>query len=51
MAGCALCFGFVDVRFSEFAYALPGSSMLLPVPAHIDLSSLMGSPLFRPPRA
>jgi len=51
IAGCALCFGFVDAAFVEFAYALPGSSAVLPVPAHIDLSSLMGSPPFRPPRA
>jgi hypothetical protein len=51
IAACALCFGFVDARVSEIAYALPASSEVRPAPVSTDLSSLMGSPPFRPPRA
>jgi hypothetical protein len=50
VTGCALCFGFVGASVSEIAYGLPASSTVLPAPVSTDLSSLMGSPPFRPPR-
>jgi hypothetical protein len=52
MAACALnCFNFMTTAFSGIAYAVLSSAALLPVPASSNISSQMGNPPFRPPRA
>lgn len=52
MAACALaCFGFTATHVSGIAYSVPASAALKPVRASTAISSLMGSPPFRPPRA
>ena len=50
-AGCALCFAFVVPGVSGVAYAVSFNTRLDPVLAATNISSLMGSPPFRPPRA
>ena len=50
IAGCALCFGFVGADVSAVAYTVPASAALKFVCAREAISSLMGSPPFRPPR-
>jgi hypothetical protein len=51
LVSCALCFGFVGAEVSGIAYAVIPGAALQPVHARVDLSSLMGSPPFRPPRS
>ena len=52
MAACAaICFGFTAFDVSGIAYAAPVSATLKLVRADTSISSLMGSPPFRPPRA
>ena len=52
MAACAaICFGFTAFGVSGIAYAAPVSAALKPLRASTALSSLLGSPPFRPPRA
>jgi uncharacterized protein involved in copper resistance len=51
VVGCALCFGFVDAVATSVAYRIPSSAALQVPRVRIGLSSLMGSPPFRPPRA
>lgn len=51
VVNCALCFGFVGPAFTGIAYAVAVSASLTPLRASTDISSLMGSPPFRPPRA
>lgn len=52
MAACAaICFGFTAFDASGIAYAAPVSAALKPLRASTAISSLMGSPPFRPPRA
>ncbi len=49
--GCTLCFVFVGTDASVVAYWVPISAALKPARVLNRLSSLMGSPPFRPPRA
>jgi hypothetical protein len=49
--GCTLCFVVANVAIPEVTYSVPVSTSLQPVYAGTPLSSLMGSPPFRPPRA
>ena len=51
VVNCALCFGFVGPEFTGIAYSVPISAALKPARVLNPLSSLMGSPPFRPPRA
>lgn len=51
ITGCALCFGVVSAHVSAVAYTLLTGTALMPVHAPDEISSLMGSPPFRPPRA
>ncbi len=51
ITGCALCFGFVGPEFTGMAHVITPSAALQPMLASADISSLMGSPPFRPPRA
>lgn len=52
MAACAaICFGFTATDVTGIAYAAPVSAALKPLRTSTALSSLMGSPPFRPPRA
>ena len=52
LAACAaICSGFTATDVSGIAYAAPASAALKLVHASTALSSLMGSPPFRPPRA
>ena len=52
MAACAaICFGFTAFDVSGIAYAAPAGAALKPLRASTAISSLMGSPPFRPPRA
>jgi hypothetical protein len=52
MAACALnCFSFTATGFSGIAFSAPAGAALKPVRADTNLSSLMGSPPFRPPRS
>ena len=51
ITGCALCFGVVNDHTSAVAYTLVPGAALMPVHAPDEISSLMGSPPFRPPRA
>ncbi len=51
VVGCALCFVFVDTDVSVVAYSVPFNTALKPLRASTAISSLMGSPPFRPPRA
>jgi uncharacterized protein involved in copper resistance len=52
MAACALnCFNFTETVFSGIAFSPPASAALKPVRASTNISSLMGSPPFRPPRS
>ena len=52
LAACAaICFGFTATDVSGIAYAAPVSAALKLVRADTAISSLMGSPPFRPPRA
>ncbi len=50
VTSCALCFGFVGTDVSPIAYTITPGAMLVPVLTAEDISSLMGSPPFRPPR-
>lgn len=49
--GCTLCFVFVGADTSVVAYSIPFSTALKPARVMNRLTSLMGSPPFRPPRA
>ena len=49
--GCTLCFVFVGTDASVVAYWVPISTALKPARVLNRLSSMMGSPPFRPPRA
>ncbi|HLA20307.1 MAG TPA: hypothetical protein VJZ74_02490 [Pseudolabrys sp.] len=49
--GCTLCFVFVGADTSVAAYSISFSTALKPARVLNRLSSLMGSPPFRPPRA
>jgi hypothetical protein len=52
MAACAaVCFGFTTADVSGFVYLAPVSAALKPLRASTAISSLMGSPPFRPPRS
>lgn len=52
MAACmAICFGFTATNVSGIAYSAPVVAALKPARASGHISSLMGSPPFRPPRA
>lgn len=51
ITGCALCFAVVSAHVSDVAYAMLPGAALMPVHAPDEISSLMGSPPFRPPRA
>jgi hypothetical protein len=52
MAACALtCFSFTATGFSGIAFSSPASAALKPVRTNTHVSSRMGSPPFRPPRA
>lgn len=52
LAACAAtCICFTDTDVSGIAYSAPESAALKPVRARISVSSLIGSPPFRPPRA
>lgn len=52
MAACALtCFNFPVTAFSSIPFSLPASGVLKPVGASRHVSSLMGTPPFRPPRS
>jgi len=52
MAACAaICFGFTATDVSGFAYLAPVTAALKPLRASTAISSLMGSPPFRPPRS
>jgi hypothetical protein len=52
MAACAaICFGFTATDVSGIAYLPPVSASLTPLRASTAISSLMGSPPFRPPRS
>ena len=52
LAACAaICFGFTATDVTGIAYAAPASAALKPLRTSAALSSLMGSPPFRPPRA
>jgi hypothetical protein len=51
ITGCALCSIVINTDASAISYVMAASSMLTPAPAADSLSSLMGSPPFRPPRA
>jgi hypothetical protein len=52
MAACALkCFNFTALTFSGIIFSSPASAALMPVRASNAVSSRMGSPPFRPPRA
>ena len=51
ITGCALCSVVVSTVASTVYYLMAASSMLTPAPAANDLSSLMASPPFRPPRS
>jgi len=51
MATCAAaCFGFTSTEFSGVAYLAPVSATLNPLRVSTAISSLTGSPPFRPPR-
>jgi uncharacterized protein involved in copper resistance len=51
LAACALhCFSFTATDFSGIAFSSPASAALKPVRMNGAVSSLMGSPPFRPPR-
>lgn len=52
LAACAAtCIGVAAADVSGIAYLAPVAAALKPVRSRIDISSLMGSPPFRPPRA
>ncbi|HSP49742.1 MAG TPA: hypothetical protein VLN61_06070 [Pseudolabrys sp.] len=52
MAGCALkCFNFTGTILADIAYSPPASAALKPARTSSNISSLMGSPPFRPPRS
>ena len=52
LAACAaICFGFTAFDVSGIAYAAPVSAALKPLRVSTAISSLIGSPPFRPPRA
>jgi hypothetical protein len=52
IAGCALsCFGFTATEYSGISFSSQVSAALKPVGASSNISSQMGSPPFRPPRA
>jgi hypothetical protein len=52
MAACALtCFNFTGTPLSGFVCLSPSSTALKPVRMTAHVSSLMGSPPFRPPRS
>ena len=51
VTGCALCFGVVSAHASAVAYTVLTGSALIPVHAPDEISSMMDSPPFRPPRA
>jgi len=52
MAACAaICFGFSAFDVTDIAYSAPVRVALKPLRASTALSSLMGSPPFRPPRS
>lgn len=52
LAACAaICSGFTTTDVSGIAYAAPEAATLKPMHVSTALSSLMGSPPFRPPRA
>ena len=52
MAACALnCFNVMAAAFSAVAFSPPASAALKPARTSSNISSLMGSPPFRPPRS
>jgi hypothetical protein len=52
MAACALnCFNVMAAASSAVAFSPPASAALKPVRTSGNISSLMGSPPFRPPRS
>jgi hypothetical protein len=51
VVSCALCFGFVGATGTATTYVLSPIAVLELKHATDDVSSLMGSPPFRPPRA
>ena len=51
ITGCALCFGFVGADNSAIAYVITTSATLKLLRPRENISSLMGSPPFLPPRA
>jgi hypothetical protein len=52
MADCAFsCFGFTATGYSGIAFSSPVSDVLKPIRVSDAISSRMGSPPFRPPRA
>jgi len=52
MADCALsCFSFAATGYSAIAFSSPVSDTLKPARVSDSISSLMGSPPFRPPRS
>ena len=51
VVNCALCFGFVWHDANTVAHLVTPSTALTPVLVQSDISSLMGLPPFRPPRA
>jgi hypothetical protein len=52
IAGCALsCFGFTATEYSGISFSSPVSAALKPLGVSRNISSQMGSPPFRPPRA
>ena len=51
ITGCALCFGLVEASATDVAYQMTAFAALTPAYVADSVSSLMGSPPFRPPRA
>ena len=52
MAACALnCFNVMAAAFTGIAFSSPATAALKPARTSGNISSLMGSPPFRPPRA
>lgn len=51
ISNCAMCFGFVSADAVNVSYTVLAGAALTPALEPDDLSSLMGTPPFRPPRA
>ena len=52
LAACAAtCIGFIATDVTGIAYSALETAALKPVRVRIDVSSMMGTPPFRPPRA